>query len=185
MINKELVRPVGSIGQDNLIAHINPKAHTTGIYVKAGAGNLKRGTVLYRTADGSYDVYGNVTESESFTGDGTTTAFTVAGAPAELSKVTVGGTAVTDGWTYSGGTLTFTTAPDADAAIVATYGITVEPSIVLTEDADASEAQATAVGYRTGCFNRHALIFADGYTMTNADVDCLRKYGIILSDFLD
>lgn len=185
MINKDLVRPVGSIGQDNLIAHIEPKAHTTGINVKAGAGKLLRGTVLYRTADGSYDVYGNVTASESFTGDGTETDFTVAGAPAELAKVTVGGTAVTTGFTYSAGTLTFTTAPAADAAIVVTYGIAVEPSIILTEDTDATDAQATAVGYRTGCFNRHALIFTEGYTMTNADVDTLRKYGIILSDFLD
>ena len=49
MINKDLVCPVGSIGQDNLIAHIEPKAHTTGINVKADAGKLKRGTVLYRT----------------------------------------------------------------------------------------------------------------------------------------
>lgn len=123
MINKELVRPVGSIGQDNLIAHIEPEAKTTGIYVKAEAGKLLRGTVLYRTEDGSYDVYGGA--------EGT------------------------------------------------------EPSIILTEDTDASTAQQAAVGYRTGCFNRHALIFAEGYTMTNADVDTLRKYGIILSDFLD
>ena len=123
MINKELVRPVGSIGQDNLIAHIEPEAKTTGIYVKEGAGALKRGTVLYRTEDGSYDVYGGA--------EGT------------------------------------------------------EPSIILTEDSDASTEQATAVGYRSGCFNRHALIFADGYTITNADVDTLRKYGIILSDFLE
>ncbi len=123
MINKELVRPVGSIGQDNLIAHIEPKAHTGGINIKAGAGNLKRGTVLTRTEDGSYDVYGGI--------EGT------------------------------------------------------EPSMILTEDTDATTAQAAAVGYRTGCFNRHELIFADGYTMANADVDTLRKYGIILSDFLD
>ena len=137
MINKELVRPVGSIGQDNLIAHIEPEAKTTGIYVKEGAGALKRGTVLYRTDDGSYDVYAGDIEI-----------------PPE----------------QEGGEPTIKH---------------VEPSIILTEDADASTAQATAVGYRCGCFNRHALIFGTGYTMTNEDVDTLRKYGIILSDFLD
>ncbi len=122
MINKELVRPVGSIGQDNLIAHIEPKAHTCGINVKEDAGALKRGTVLYRTEDGSYAVYGG-----------------------QEGK---------------------------------------EPSIILTEDTDPSVATA-AVGYRTGYFNRYALIFAEGYTMTNADVDTMRKYGILVSDFLD
>ena len=137
MINKELVRPVGSIGQDNLIAHIEPKAHTTGINVKAEAGKLKRGTVLYRTADGSYDVYG---------GDITIPPEEEGGEPTVLH---------------------------------------VEPSIILTEDTDASTAKAAAVGYRTGYFNRHALIFADGYTMTDADVDTMRKYGILVGDFLD
>ena len=137
MINKELVRPIGSIGQDNLIAHIEPKAHTTGINVKAEAGNLKRGTVLYRTADGSYDVYG---------GDITIPPEEEGGEPTVLH---------------------------------------VEPSIILTEDTDASTAKAAAVGYRTGYFNRHALIFAEGYTMTDADVDTMRKYGILVGDFLD
>ena len=137
MINKELVRPVGSIGQDNLIAHIEPEAKTMGIYVKAGAGDLKRGTVLYRTSDGSYDVYaGDVTIPAENEGDDPTV-------------------------------------------------VHVEPSIVLTEDTDASTAKQAAVGYRCGCFNRNALIFGTGYTMTDADVDTLRKYGIILSDFLD
>ncbi len=137
MINKDLVRPVGSIGQDNLIAHIEPEAKTTGIYVKEGAGDLKRGTVLYRTDDGSYDVYG---------GDITIPPETEGGDPTIKH---------------------------------------VEPSMILVEDSDASTEQTTAVGYRCGCFNRHALIFADGYTMTNGDVDTLRKYGIILSDMLD
>ena len=136
MINKELVRPIGSIGQDNLIAHIEPKAHTTGINVKADAGKLKRGTVLYRTEDGNYDIYG---------GDVTIPPEEEGGEPTVKH---------------------------------------VEPSIILTEDADPSVATA-AVGYRTGYFNRHALIFADGYTMTDADVDTMRKYGILVGDFLD
>ena len=187
MISKELVRPVGSIGQDNLIAHIEPEAKTTGIYVKAEAGKLARGTVLYRTSDGSYDVYGDKAGSQTFTGDGSTTAFVVTDVPNALKSVTVNGTAVTEGYTYANGTITFTTAPEADAVIVASYVVRSdnEPSIILTEDTDASTARATAVGYRAGCFNRHALIFTAGYTMTDADVDCLRKYGIILSDFLD
>lgn len=54
---------------------------------------------------------------------------------------------------------------------------------VLTDDVDASGGEpVTAVAYRTGHFNRKALIVAEGYTMTKADEEELRKCGILLSD---
>jgi hypothetical protein len=58
----------------------------------------------------------------TFTGDGTAKTFTIPAKPSVLVGVTVGGTASTD-YTYSAttGTITFTTAPVSDAAIVATY----------------------------------------------------------------
>lgn len=57
---------------------------------------------------------------------------------------------------------------------------------VLSDPVDASgEAPVTAVAYRTGHFNRKALIVAEGYTMTAADEEELRKGGILLSDMLD
>ena len=58
--------------------------------------------------------------SDSFTGDGTTTAFTLTHTPASVTSVTVGGTAET-GYTVSGAVITFTTAPADEAAIVVTY----------------------------------------------------------------
>ena len=234
MINKELVRPVGSIGQDNLIAHIEPKAHITGISVRAGAGDLKRGTVLYRTADGSYDVYGgsttttagSITVGNVATADVSYTMATTTLATEAAALATAIGAATGALYTaaYSSGTLTLTAVDKGAVAKAPTFtdinsGLTIgtvteatagdenteavytvtlsgtpdaggevispEPSIILTEDTDASSTQATAVGYRSGCFNRNALIFADSYTITDADVDTLRKFGIILSDFLD
>ena len=41
------------------------------------------------------------------------------------------------------------------------------------------------MAYRTGHLNRKALIVAEGYTMTAADEEELRKGGILLSDMLD
>ena len=57
---------------------------------------------------------------------------------------------------------------------------------VLSDHVDASgESPVTAVAYRTGHLNRKALIVAEGYTMTAADEEELRKGGILLSDMLD
>lgn len=60
---------------------------------------------------------------DAFTGDGTTTTFTLSGTPAGTVAVTVAGTAMTTGFSVSGKTLTFSTAPANDAAIVATYDV--------------------------------------------------------------
>ena len=57
---------------------------------------------------------------------------------------------------------------------------------VLSDPVDVSgESPVTAVAYRTGHLNRKALIVAEGYTMTAADEEELRKGGILLSDMLD
>lgn len=60
--------------------------------------------------------------TDNFTGDGSTTAFTLAHTPAggDLASVTVDGTETTD-YTVSGTTLTFGTAPANAKAIVAKY----------------------------------------------------------------
>ena len=56
---------------------------------------------------------------------------------------------------------------------------------VLSDPVDASgESPVTAVAYRTGHLNRKALIVAEGYTMTAADEEELRKGGFLLSDML-
>jgi len=52
---------------------------------------------------------------------------------------------------------------------------------ILTDDVDATEEVGTT-GYRSGNFNTKALIVAEGYTLTEADRDSLRKYNIVLND---
>lgn len=56
-------------------------------------------------------------------------------------------------------------------------------SYILADDVDASgSAAVTATAYRTGHFARNKLIVAEGYTLTAADEEILRKSGILLSD---
>lgn len=55
-MSKNLLNKVGDCGQDNLIARPYPRALTTGVMIAAGAGVLKRGTVLSKNSDGNYIV---------------------------------------------------------------------------------------------------------------------------------
>ena len=55
---------------------------------------------------------------------------------------------------------------------------------VLAEDCDTSE-DTVGIAYRTGHFNRKALIVGNSYTLTAADEEILRKSGILLSDALE
>lgn len=55
---------------------------------------------------------------------------------------------------------------------------------VLADDVDTS-VDVTGIAYRTGHFNRGALIVGSAYTLTAADEEILRGKGILLSDALD
>lgn len=120
-MNKSLFTKVGESQQDNLIAHLYPRALTTAVKIAAGAGNLKRGTILCGKDDGTYEAM------------------------------------------KSGGT----------------------PAYILVTDVDASGAEPVAAAvYRSGNFNPNAVIVADGYALTAADKDTLRKYDIVFTNML-
>lgn len=192
-MNTNLVSKVGEIGQDNLIAKLTPAAETMGIKVAAGSGALARGTLLGRNANGKYEPYGaGSAASQKFSGDGTTKAFTVTAKPASVS-VKVGGTAKTEGTDYtyeaSTGVITFGTAPAAGTNnVVAEYTennadeLTI--SCILADDVDATEADATAVAYRSGNFNPAAVILPTGYTLSDAELEALRRFDIIFTQML-
>lgn len=65
--------------------------------------------------------FGQTVTAETFAGDGTTTAETLAHSPATIFTVTVNGTPTT-AYTVSGTTLTFDTAPANGAVIYISYG---------------------------------------------------------------
>lgn len=61
---------------------------------------------------------------DSFTGDGSTTEFTLSAFPASLSGVTVGGAAATNyTYTANSGKIVFSSAPSTGAAIAVSYGV--------------------------------------------------------------
>lgn len=64
-MNKELLNKVGSVGQDNLFAKLFPPAETFGVTIKAGAGQLERGTVLVLGDDGTYTMLNTETTSKA------------------------------------------------------------------------------------------------------------------------
>ena len=60
------------------------------------------------------------------------------------------------------------------------------PAYILVTDVDASSAEPVAAAvYRSGNFNPKAVIVADGYALTAADKDTLRKYGIVFTYMLE
>lgn len=205
-MSRELVRSIGSSTVDNLIAKLSPAAETFGVTLAAGAGKLKRGSVLapisgtrYYTLMGA-SVSANTTQE--FSGDGSTKNFTITDKPDSLVSVTVGGTPVVSGtdftYTAATGVIAFGSAPVAGTNnIIATYAVSVSatsPSCILADDADASgDSPVTAVAYRSGNFNRaavHCAVTGEGdeaveYELTAADEDALRKYDIILTDMMD
>lgn len=70
---------------------------------------------------------------------------------------------------------------EGESAVTTSYKP--EANCILADDVDASgDEPVVGVAYRTGHFNRKALIVAEGYTMTIADEEELRKGGILLSD---
>lgn len=71
-------------------------------------------------------------------------------------------------------------AMDGGKLVVMNTGKT--PYGILCDDVDASAADTVAEVYLSGCFNKGALIVAEGYELTAADVQELRKGGIFVEN---
>lgn len=57
---------------------------------------------------------------------------------------------------------------------------------ILADPVDASGAEdVAAVAYHSGNFNPNAVIVADGYALTDADKDTLRKYDIVFTNMME
>jgi hypothetical protein len=64
-------------------------------------------------------------------------------------------------------------------------GEVLEPFAILTDAIDATSTEAYGTAYRTGDFNRNALIVNDGYELSTADELALRKVGIMISEAVE
>ena len=82
------------------------------------------------------------------------------------------------------GTVLTGTPGGADFAALSAAASASKALYVLAEDCDTTE-DTVGIAYRTGHFNKNALIVADGYALTAADEETLRKSGILLADALE
>lgn len=82
------------------------------------------------------------------------------------------------------GTVISGTPGGSDFAALAAVADATKALYVLADDVDTA-VDVTAIAYRTGHFNRAALIVGSSYTLTAADEEILRGKGILLSDALD
>ena len=82
------------------------------------------------------------------------------------------------------GTVLSGTPGGADFAALAAAASTSKALYVLAEDCDTA-VDAVGIAYRTGHFNRNALIVGSSYTLTAADEEILRKSGILLADAIE
>lgn len=62
----------------------------------------------------------------------------------------------------------------------AAEGETLVADCILCDDITVETEDVTAVVYTAGCFNTNKITVKDGYTMTEKDLDNLRKYSIVL-----
>ena len=122
-MSKMLNEIIGSVEYDGLFVSNVPVADVVHVKLAAGAGVLKRGTVVTGTAGGNL-------------------------------------------------------AP-ASAALSASNAV-----YILADDVDTTGGVAVAAAYRTGHFARNKLITNGTYALVAADVEIMRKSGILLSDAL-
>ena len=84
------------------------------------------------------------------------------------------------------GTVVSGTPGGEDFAALAAAADTTKALYVLADEVDTGTSGAVVgIAYRTGHFNRNALILGSSYKLTAADEEILRGKGILVSDALD
>lgn len=92
------------------------------------------------------------------------------------------------GTTIKRGTVLGKSAANGKLAVLGTSGADLEAYGILCDDITADAGAMTdtpVVIYTAGCFNSNKISVAEGYSVTDADVDTLRKYGIVLKAVLE
>lgn len=187
-MNTELLTNMGTLIPDKLIARVTPPAEAFGVEIAALAASsddveLKRGTLLSRGEDGKYSAYAGSEKVAEFNGTGAATTFTVTDKPEKIDGVKVGDTDATiTAYNSYTGVVTLSSAPAAGTKNVKVYYSDPgagTPAAILAEDVTVTDdGDVAAVAYRSGCFNRGAIIG----TLSADDEDAMRKYGFWFFD---
>ena len=190
-MTRDLHEKIGEVTVENLFAGLDPIPQLKPGTIAKGAAEAtyKRGSLMAKGADGKLSLIGSdvdATGTASATGDGSTVKFPVivGGDPTSvLTEVKVGGTATT-AYSYNPvtGEIVFDEAPANAASIAIKYTTGGgNADCVLAEDVTVGTTDdENVLVYIAGCFNEDALIVAEGYTISAADKDELRKKGILL-----
>ena len=188
---RTLGRMVDTMTYDGLISGLDPEKKVKGATIAAllAEATLVRGTVMAKNAAGKLIVIGSdvdTTGTFSATGDGSTKKFDLVSGgvtPTAITEVKVDGTATT-AYTYNAvtGELEFETAPANSKSIAVKFNTGGGGAYaILAEDIVVGTSDVTAAVFVAGCFDPNKLTVATGYTLTDADKDELRKYGIFLA----
>lgn len=103
--------------------------------------------------------------------------------PAECTGVTI--RAVDADAVYVRGTIMAASGTDGKLVILGTTAEendSLEAAYILSDDVEVGTSDVQTTAYRTGCFNTKAVTVKEGYTLTAADRENLRKYGIVFND---
>jgi len=186
-----LNQKLGSMEYDDLVSDLTPKPQVrAGTLAHGGAEiSLKRGTILEKDSSGKLHILGTNpggVVTEDFNGDGAATTFTLAANPLPLAvKGAKVGTsdATISSYNAQTGVVTLSSAPAAGTKNVhisyEAAGAS-EPYGILCDDVTVGTTADEVVPiYTAGCFNTKKVIAADDYTITDADFDALRRYGIV------
>ena len=186
-----LSEKLGDMTFDGLITDVVPAVIVAGGVIKHGVAeaSYKRGTVMEKGADGKLSALGTNpggAATEDFNGDGTATTFTLAADPLPLKVLgaKVGTTdATVSAYNAQTGVVTLSAAPAAGTKNVhITYEVAGAnvPDCILCDDVTVgTDADVKVAVYKGGCFDPGKVTVKSGYTITAADKDKLRTYGII------
>ena len=186
-----LSEKLGDMTFDGLITDVVPPVVIGGGVIKHGVAeaSYKRGTVMEKGADGKLSALGTNpggAATEDFNGTGAATTFTLAADPLPLKVLgaKVGTTdATVSAYNAQTGVVTLSAAPAAGTKNVhITYEVAGAnvPDCILCDDVTVgTDADVKVAVYKGGCFDPAKVKAAEGYTMTEADRDALRAFGII------
>ncbi|MEG0145743.1 MAG: hypothetical protein RSD95_02810 [Clostridia bacterium] len=195
-----LNRKLGEMDYDGLISDPTPPVQKRSGTIDrlATAATLKRGTIMVKgSASKKLFVLGDTETYEkhaSFTGNGSTVAFTITDKPAaeDIVGVTIDSATkvVTTDYSYVAGTgvMTFVSAPADGKAIIVTYKLTDLGTVdcILCDDTEVGTSGDVPVTvYTAGCFDPDKVTVASGHTITDAEYKQMREYGIVFKAALD
>ncbi len=171
-MGKKLNEDIATIEYDNLFYSDDVKAIPAGVIVASGQGKLKRGTLLSKNDDGKCCIHGTLrpagyVEVESDT-EG---ALKVVSSNPSTGEIAVASVTPVVNEDYT---------PAANDYVIYQTEKLYEPDCILTDEVDATSADADAIAYIQGDFNINELSVAEGYTISQADKDTLRTKNILI-----